>query len=164
MTHTHDTYSYCSSNLIRNFIFIFYPWMLLPASFICLFTYGHTVCHEGSWYPDRELNARPLQWKCRVNHWTVREVPLEDFKCGKDGGCVVRMKSGRGFPPRHLLYSAPAMCSALCVGFRSGSSGKESACNAEDPGSVPGWGRSPGAGNGNLLQYSCLENSMDRGA
>jgi len=33
-----------------------------------------------------------------------------------------------------------------------------------DAGSVPGWGRSPGEGNGNALQYSCLENSMDRGA
>ena len=43
-------------------------------------------------------------------------------------------------------------------------SGKESACNAGDPGSTPGLGRSPGEGNGNPLQYSCLENSMDRGA
>ena len=40
---------------------------------------------------------------------------------------------------------------------------KESACNAGDPGSVPGLGRSPGEGNGNSIQYSCLENSMDRG-
>ena len=40
--------------------------------------------------------------------------------------------------------------------------GKESAYNAGDPGSIPG-GRSPGEGNGNLLQYSCLKNSMDRG-
>ena len=43
-------------------------------------------------------------------------------------------------------------------------SDKESACNAGDVGSVPGLGRSPGEGNGNLLQYSCLENCMDRGA
>ena len=43
-------------------------------------------------------------------------------------------------------------------------SGKESACNAGDPGSIPGLGRSPGEGNGNPLQCSCLENSMDRGA
>ena len=41
---------------------------------------------------------------------------------------------------------------------------KESACWAGDPGSIPGSGRSPGEGNGNPLQYSCLENSMDRGA
>ena len=41
---------------------------------------------------------------------------------------------------------------------------KKSACNMEDPGSIPGSGRSPGEGNGNPFQYSCLENSMDRGA
>ena len=42
--------------------------------------------------------------------------------------------------------------------------GKETACNAGDLGSIPGSGRSPGEGNGNPLQQSCLENSMDRGA
>ena len=44
-----------------------------------------------------------------------------------------------------------------------GSEGKESACKAGDLGSIPGWGRSPGEGNGYPLQYSCLGNSMDRG-
>jgi len=48
--------------------------------------------------------------------------------------------------------------------FPGGSGGKESACNAGDPGLIPGLGRSPGEGNGYPLQYSCLENSMDRGA
>ena len=50
------------------------------------------------------------------------------------------------------------------TGFLGGSDGKESACNAGDPGLIPGWGRSPGEAHGNPLQYSCLENSMDRGA
>ena len=50
------------------------------------------------------------------------------------------------------------------MGFPGGSDGKESTCNAGDPGSIPGSGRSPGEGNGNPLQYSCLENPMDRGA
>ena len=50
------------------------------------------------------------------------------------------------------------------MSFPSGSVGKESACNAGDPGLIPGSGRSPGEGNGNPLQYSCLENSMDREA
>ena len=45
-----------------------------------------------------------------------------------------------------------------------GSEVKASACNAEDLGSIPGSGRSPGEGNGNPLQYSCLENPMDGGA
>ena len=50
------------------------------------------------------------------------------------------------------------------MGFPGGSMGKESASNAGDWGSIPGSGRSPGEGNGNPLEYSCLENSMDRGA
>ena len=49
-------------------------------------------------------------------------------------------------------------------GFLGSSDGKVSAYNAGDPGSIPGSGRSPGEGNGNPLQYSCLENLMDGGA
>ena len=52
----------------------------------------------------------------------------------------------------------------LLLGIPGGSVSKESACNAGDPGSVPGLGRSSGEGNGSPLQYSCLENLMDRGA
>ena len=48
--------------------------------------------------------------------------------------------------------------------FPRGSESKESACNAGDLGLIPGLGRSPGEGNGNPLQYSCLENPMDREA
>ena len=50
----------------------------------------------------------------------------------------------------------------LVQGIPGGSDGKESACNVGDLGSIPGSGRSPGEGNGNPLQYSCLENPMDR--
>ena len=50
------------------------------------------------------------------------------------------------------------------LGFPGGSEVKASASNVGDPGLIPGSGRSPGEGNGNPLQYSCLENPMDRGA
>ena len=50
------------------------------------------------------------------------------------------------------------------LGFPGGSEVKAPACNAGDQGSIPGLGRSPGEGNGNPLQYSCLENPMDGGA
>ena len=60
---------------------------------------------------------------------------------------------------RHFLRNAIDV-----EGFPWGSDSEESACNAGEPGSVPGSGRSPGEGNSNPLQYSCLENSMDRGA
>ena len=50
----------------------------------------------------------------------------------------------------------------MWLGFPRGPDGKESACNAGDPGSIPKSGRSPGEGNGHPLQYSCPENPMDR--
>ena len=55
----------------------------------------------------------------------------------------------------------------LCLAsftYPGGSGGKASACNEGDPGSIPGLGRSPGEGNGNPFQYSCLENPMVGGA
>ena len=52
----------------------------------------------------------------------------------------------------------------MLLSFPDGSDSKESACSAGDRGLIPGSGRSPGEGNGYPLQYSCLENSMDRGA
>ena len=51
----------------------------------------------------------------------------------------------------------------MLKGFPGGSESKESACDAGNLGSVPGWGRSPGGGHGNPFQYSCLENPKDRG-
>ena len=71
---------------------------------------------------------------------------------------------------RLLLLLAPPPTQQICLqlfplqGLPGGSDGKESACNAGDPGLIPGSGISPGEGNGNPLQYSSLENHMDRGA
>ena len=59
-----------------------------------------------------------------------------------------------------LIHGSSSTNVCLC----EGSDGKASACNAGDLGSIPGSGRSPGEGNGNPLQYSCLENPMDGGA
>ena len=65
----------------------------------------------------------------------------------------------------HTSLTSIAIAKLLSdVGVPGGSDGKESSCNAGDPGSIPGSGRSPGEGNGNPLQYSCLENPMDSGA
>ena len=54
--------------------------------------------------------------------------------------------------------------SSYCMDFPDDLGGKESACDVGDLGSIPGSGRSPGEGTGNALQYSCLENPIDRGA
>ena len=65
------------------------------------------------------------------------------------------------------IYSGISRVTIYCFlihdkGFPGGSDSKESACNAGDPGLIPGLERSPGEGNDDPLQYSCLENSMDR--
>ena len=65
---------------------------------------------------------------------------------------------------KSLLMKVKEECEKVGLKLPGGSDGKVSACNAGDPGSIPGWGKSPGKGNGNPLQYSCLENFMDRGA
>ena len=67
-------------------------------------------------------------------------------------------------PPANLVKALPQVILYASTGFSGGSDGKESACHVEDLGLIPGLRRSPGEGNGNTFQYSCLENSMDRGA
>ena len=64
----------------------------------------------------------------------------------------------------HVLETSQKSRNNFILGFPDGSDSKESACNAGDPGSIPGSGRSPGEGNGNPLQHSFLGNPMDRGA
>ena len=63
-----------------------------------------------------------------------------------------------------LLYVFKNCLLNMLLGFPHSSVGKESASNAGDLGLIPGSGRSPGEGNGNPLQFSCLKNPMDRGA
>ena len=75
--------------------------------------------------------------------------------------CSTRKEGPR--PPLYQdsSFSHPILLilnSSSSTGFPGGSVSKESVCNAGDLGSVPGWGRSPGGGHGNPLQYSCLEN------
>ena len=70
-------------------------------------------------------------------------------------------------PPSHrplLFQHSVSMAFGDYMDFPGDSDGKAAAYNMEDPGSIPGSGRSPGEGNGNPLQYSCLENPMDGGA
>ena len=69
-------------------------------------------------------------------------------------------KMGKNCRPTCGLFC----CVFVSWGLAGSSDSKQSACNAEDPGSIPGFGRSSEEGNGSSLQYSCLENPMDRGA
>ena len=65
--------------------------------------------------------------------------------------------------PPYIFFKIPQVVKYNKRSMFDGSDGKEPACSAGDLGFIPGSGRSPGEGNGYSLQYSCLENSMDRG-
>ena len=92
----------------------------------------------------------------------------------KPSSCQLHGASAHGpsIPLPGVLQATLSTCSGVTwnndslyhfLGFPGGLDGKESACSAGDLGSIPGSGRSPGEGNSNPLQYSCLENPMDGG-
>ena len=80
----------------------------------------------------------------------------------KFGWCDISIIKDKNYLREDLFQAS--LVSWWVLDFPGGSDGKASAYNAGDPGSIPGWGRSPGEGNGNPLQYSCLKNPMDRRA
>ena len=93
-----------------------------------------------------------------------QEALFSEQVCRRGGrgslGCCGQVSVGLGVSS---LLSQIKLHPCPPGGFPGGSDGKETACNAGDLGSIPGSGRPPGEGHGNPLQYSCLENSMDRG-
>ena len=109
---------------------------------------GTTEDEMAGWY--HQLDGRESQWTLGVGDG--------------QGGLACCDSWGRKEPDttERLIWSD--LIWKWNLGLSCGSDGKESACNAGDLASIPGSGRSPGEGNGSLLQYSCLENSMDRGA
>ena len=120
----------------------------------------------------------PLHWKHGLNCWTTKEVPRSNFYKEESSlagpqqplccrFCFLFLEklqknppSWRDPPDSHLIDRDVSIAWI----FPGGSDGKESACKEGDLGSIPGSGRSPGEGSDYHLQYSCLENSMDRGA
>ena len=94
--------------------------------------------------PTRDRTCTPCIKAWSLNHWTTREVPLTSCNWGSNKGRSWWLWEELTFP--------------------GSSDGKESVCNGRDQGSIPGSERSPGERNNYPLQYSCLENSMDRGA
>ena len=103
-------------------------------------------------------------------HWRRKWQPAPVFLPGEPQGQYEMHAWGRKeldttwrLNNNKLNYIMELMLSFI-AGFPGGSGVKASACNAGDLGSIPGLGRSPGEGNGNPLQYSCLENPVDREA
>ena len=121
---------------------------------------------SGGWRPQAEAPAakQPLFIPLAVCAWAFSHwVPVET-----DSSLLssAKVSDPMGSEP-HLyfyLFILYFLKPFTYLGFPGGSNDKESACSAGDLGSISGSARSPGEGNGNPLQYSCLENPMDRGA
>ena len=130
--------------------------------------------------PASSLHPHPLVHACAVlspsvvTPWTVpirHLCPWDFFRQEYWSGLPFHLHGispAQGSNP-HLLHFCTARRlftaePSWVLGFPGSSVGKQSACNAGNQGSLPGWDRSSEEGNGNPLQYSCLENSMDRGA
>ena len=114
-------------------------WVSLALSWACM------VC---IWIPDH----RDLAWLHCWWRWGL--VPSPPRR--NDGPCLQRRDEGQvRWCAQMCVVNTKALCTLL--GFPSGSGGKESACDMGDLGSIPELGRSPGEGNGNPLQNTCLE-------
>ena len=107
---------------------------------------GFTYLADGVFITDSGTPCSPESLLTRKDNMLI--LIEEKWSCHLNSICFLIMLY------IHVLHTC----------FPGGSAGKESACNAGDQGSIPELGRSPGEGNGNPLQYSCLENSMDKGA
>ena len=97
-----------------------------------------------------------MLWKCCTQYVSKFEKLSSGHRTGK--GQFSFQSQSKAVPKNAQTTTQ------LHSSHTGGSEVKVSACNVRDLGSIPGSGRSPGKGNGNTLQYSCLENSMDRGA
>ena len=93
---------------------------------------------------------------------------LKKKKSATQRDVQVRFRKDRGtraqIANHWVIEKARKFQKSICLDFPGGSDGKASVYNVGDLGLSPGLGRSPGEGNGNPLQYYCLENPMDRGA
>ena len=119
---------------------------------------------EGSQRRGASARGKGVRWAnshrdtCRTRCLREPAALPGSKSCGR-----VQWGRGRGKGPP-VARSCLTLRDPVDCDSPGGSDGKASACNAGDPGSIPGWGRSFGEENGNPLQYSCQENPMDRGA
>ena len=111
----------------------------------------------------QEIWVPSLGWEDSLVEWQPTPVFLPEESHGQRG---LEGYSPQGCKEQDMTEATEHACMHQCYHllFPGGLAGKESACNVGDLGSIPGLGRSPGDGNGNSLQYFCLENSLDRGA
>ena len=119
------------------------------------------LCRDGaSCYSVWKVKVKSLSWVQLFA--TPRTVAYHTCPCM--GFSTQAYWSGCHFLLRGLLYYRQILYQLNYEGSPGGLDGKASACNSGESGSIPGWGWSPGEGNGNPLQYSCLENPTGWGA
>ena len=122
---------------------------------------GHFICSSFILDDDIINCYYLLLWGPPLSLYVHRE---DSFRLGFSPACWISFSSERKSEINKRLNALYLYSVNNTLGFPGGSVGKQSACNVGDLGSISGLGRSPGEGNGNPLQYSCLEKSMDRGA
>ena len=104
-------------------------------------------------------------WDTWAGRWFIQPLHFTDKRKKKKNTRLVNINKNHPCGlPSCVMASSLFVFIYLYLGFPHSSVGKESACNAGDPGLIPGLGTSYGEGNVNPPQYSCLENPMDRGA
>ena len=120
-------------------------------------TWVQSLGWEDALEKEMTTHSSTLAWKIP---WTEEPGKLQSYGVAKSWTQLNNFT----FTFFHYARALLIINSTTTLYFHGGSDSKESAHNAGDPGLILGSGRSPGGGNGNPLQYSCLENPMDRGA
>ena len=138
--------------MLSNCLILCHPLLLLPSVFpsIRVFSNESVLCIRWPKYCSFSPSSEYSGWISFRMDWFDVLVVQGTLKS------LLQHCSSKASMGQHSAF--------LHQGFPGGSEVKASACNAGDLGSIPGSGRSPGEENGNPLQYSCLENPMDRGA
>ena len=144
----------------------FAHWLSLAAPLLFFFFWPHCGACEILVSPPR-VELEPLAVKTQsTNHRTCKEFPLEALKSMTWLWELLALPEFRAILHPYFNDSPPPFFFKLPIlfrDFRGDSDSKESACHLGDSGLISGAGSSPGWACGNPLQYSCLENSMDRG-
>ena len=139
----------------------FLPPLKHILSALSVVTYQLWVALHGMARSFIEL-CKPLHHNKAVNHEGDTHTHTHTATRGRI--CLQCRRSWFNYWVVKIPWRRDMLSTAVLMGFLGGSDGKESTCNAGDLGSIPGLGRSPGGGHGNLLQYSCLENPNGKGA
>ena len=144
-----------------NHLILCHPFIFLPSIFPSIRVFSHQSVLRKRWpkYWSFSFSISPSN-----EYSGVISFRIDWFDLPVVQGTLKSLLQHYSSKASILRHSAFFLVQLSYPGFPYSSVSKESACSAGDPGSIPGLGRSPGKGNGDPLQYPCLENLMDKGA